>query len=360
MKILYAIQGTGNGHLSRARDIIPVLQQKGKLDILVSGIQADVELPYAVTYKFKGLSFIFGKKGGIDVLATYRKSNLRNLYAEIKSLPVEEYDLIINDFEPVSAWACKLKKKPCIGLSHQAAVANPKSPRPKKADPIGISILRNYAPVTTSYGFHFREYDNNIFTPVIRSELRNAKIESGDHFTVYLPAYDDERIIKVLGGIQTVNWEVFSKHTKKEYRLKNIHIRPVTNNAFIKSFTQCKGILCGAGFETPAEALFLKKKLMVIPMIGQYEQQCNAAALKEMGVPVVKTLKKKHIETIKEWIKAKNVITVNYPDNTADIIDSIILAHGHSGNKIVVSKPTPGIKRLHQKSLNEILNLSSK
>ena len=62
MKILYAIQGTGNGHLSRARDIIPLLQKKGDLDILVSGIQADVELPYEIKYRFKGLSFIFGKK----------------------------------------------------------------------------------------------------------------------------------------------------------------------------------------------------------------------------------------------------------------------------------------------------------
>ena len=62
MKILYAIQGTGNGHISRARDIIPLLQKKGDLDILISGIQADVELPYEVKYKLKGLSFIFGKK----------------------------------------------------------------------------------------------------------------------------------------------------------------------------------------------------------------------------------------------------------------------------------------------------------
>ena len=30
MKILYAIQGTGNGHISRARDIIPVLQKKAR------------------------------------------------------------------------------------------------------------------------------------------------------------------------------------------------------------------------------------------------------------------------------------------------------------------------------------------
>src|SRR5688572_18501102 len=124
MKILYAIQGTGNGHLSRALDIIPILQKKGELDILVSGIQADLVLPYPVKYTFKGLSFIFGKKGGIDLLATYRKGNLKKLYKEVKSLPIETYDLVISDFDPVSAWACRMKHKPCIGLSHQQAVIN--------------------------------------------------------------------------------------------------------------------------------------------------------------------------------------------------------------------------------------------
>ena len=28
MKILYAIQGTGNGHLTRAKEIIPILKEK--------------------------------------------------------------------------------------------------------------------------------------------------------------------------------------------------------------------------------------------------------------------------------------------------------------------------------------------
>ncbi|HET7001934.1 MAG TPA: glycosyl transferase, partial [Puia sp.] len=100
MKILYAIQGTGNGHLSRAREIIPILQRKGEVDLLISGTQADVDLPYQVKYRFKWLCFIFGKKGGVDVMATYRKSNLKRLYREIKSLPIENYDLVLNDFEP--------------------------------------------------------------------------------------------------------------------------------------------------------------------------------------------------------------------------------------------------------------------
>ncbi len=327
IKILYAIQGTGNGHLSRAREIIPLLQQHGELDILISGIQADVELPYPVKYKFRGLSFIFGKKGGIDLFATYRKSNLKKLYKEIKSLNVEQYNIVINDFEPVSAWACKLKNIPCIGLSHQSAVINPLSPKPVKKDYLGRSILQNYAPVSKTYGFHFLSYDQGISTPVIRQQIREAKPLNGKYFTVYLPAYSDQRIIKVLKNLKSVNWEVFSKHTKKEYKEGNIHIRPIDNDRFIESLINCGGILCGAGFETPAEALFLKKKLLVIPMKGQYEQQCNAAALLGLGVPVIKSLKKKYLETIKIWMENEQQIVVDFPDVTKNLLDEIIKDH---------------------------------
>ena len=85
-----------------------------------------------------------------------------------------------------------------------------------------------------------------------------------------------------------------------------------------------KGVLCGSGFETPAEALFMRKKLLVIPMKGQYEQQCNAAALKDMGVPVVKALKKKFIKDIINWVETDTIVEVNYPDITEQIIDKLL------------------------------------
>ncbi len=327
MKILYAIQGTGNGHLSRARDIIPILQKKGELDILVSGIQADVQLPFDIKYRFHGLSFIFGKRGGVSMMATYRKSDLKRLFREIESLPINEYDLVINDFEPVSAWACKLIGKPCIGLSHQAAVISKASPKPSKKIPVGKSILNNYAPVSDAYGFHFETYGENIFTPVIRSQIRNAVPTNQGHFTVYLPAYSDKRIIKVLSQVPEVKWQVFSKHSKQEYFVGNVSIQPINNEAFIESFVSCAGVLCGAGFETPAEALFLQKKLLVIPMSGQYEQQCNAVSLNEMGVTVIKNLKEKYLETITEWSTASPVIKVDYPDQTEQIINELLVKH---------------------------------
>lgn len=327
MKILYAIQGTGNGHLSRARDIIPILEQKGELDILISGVQADVELPYFVKYRFKGLSFIFGKKGGVDLLKTYKNSRLRRLYKEIKSLPVQEYDLVISDFEPVSAWACIIKKKECIGLSHQIGVVNKKSPKPKKADPIGKTILKRYAPVTHKYGFHFEAYNNFVYTPVVRKEVRELEPVNFGHYTVYLPSYDDEKILKILEKVGNVKWHIFSKHAKKAYSKGKIIVEPISNESFIQSMSSCAGMLCGAGFETPAEALFLKKKLMVIPMKNQYEQHCNATALKKMNVAVLKSLRKKYIPKIEKWIKSEEKVPVDFPDITPDIIDMIIKKH---------------------------------
>jgi uncharacterized protein (TIGR00661 family) len=328
LRILYAIQGTGNGHLSRARDIISVLQKKGDLDILISGIQADIELPFPIKYRFYGLSFIFGKKGGVDVFETLKKGNIRKLILEIKQLPIDEYDLIVNDFEPVSAWACYLKGKECVSLSHQAVILNKKSPQPKEFSIIGKVTLKNYAPTTAQYGFHFQQYEDSIYTPIIRDEIRKITPQNKNHYTVYLPAFSDEKIIKMLSEFPDIKWEVFSKHTKESYIKNNISISCINNEKFIESMAESTGVLCGAGFETPAEALFLKKKLMVIPMKKQFEQQCNAEALKYMGVPVIKNLKQKQIPKIKAWLESTTIIDVNYPNITEKIIDTIILRHG--------------------------------
>jgi len=356
MNILYAIQGTGNGHLSRARDIIPLLQKHHKVDLLISGTQSDVQLPFHVKYKFHGLSFIFGKNGGIDILETYSKNNLSVLFSEINSLPVNIYDLVINDFEPVSAWACYLKNIKCVSVSHQAAVLNKKSPQPKNVDIIGKAILKKYAISDVQYGFHFGAYNDNIFTPVIRKQVREQLVDNKGHYTVYLPAYDDKRIIKVLKECKNIRWEVFSKHNKKVIEEKNITVQPINNEAFIISMAASEGVLCGAGFETPAEALFLKKKLMVIPMKGQYEQQCNAVALKKMGVPVLKSLKLKHIEKILLWIKEGTIVEVDYPDKTEAIVNKILLEHTFSPSIVPLKKKKKlkSVKKFKSIILNKI------
>lgn len=327
MKVLYAIQGTGNGHLCRAIDIIPCLRKRAEVDVLLSGTQADIQLPFEVKYRMRGLSFIFGKSGGVDLWRTFTHSRLRTFLKEINSLPVSDYDLVISDFEPVSAWACYLEDKDCISLGHQAVVLSKHAPPTEEVDRLGKFILENYAPSTVAYGFHFKSYTENIFTPVIREQIRKQEVVNKGHYTVYLPSYEDKLLIKHLSRFPQVQWEVFSKHNKHPLKVKNIHIQAIHNERFIKSMVTSTGVLCGAGFETPAEALFLKKKLLVVPMKNQYEQHLNAAALKEIGVPVIKNLKEKNDGIIQSWLEHKQHIDVQYENNIQEIVDSILENH---------------------------------
>lgn len=326
MKILYAIQGTGNGHLTRAKEIIPILKEKGDVDILISGSECDIVLEYPITYKLYGLNYTFGKNGGINFWQTFRKVRLFRFLREIKNLPVKNYDLIINDFEPVSAWAAKFKNVNCISLSHQNAVLDGASPKNGKFK-IERLILKYYAPAKLKFGFHFASYSSSIFTPIIRKKIRHSSVINKGHYTVYLPSYDHNKILEVLSEVPLVKWHIFSKKTKQLIFKKNVMIYPINEFDFIKSITTCEGVLCGAGFETPSEALFLNKKLMVIPMKNQYEQQCNAAALEKMGVPVIKTLEKKRLKKIAKWIYSDATYKVNYPDITEDILESILLPY---------------------------------
>jgi uncharacterized protein (TIGR00661 family) len=259
--------------------------------------------------------------------------NSLRLLREIRTLPIEKYDLIISDFEPVSSWAAVLAKRTAVGLSNQVATLHPLAPKPKSTDYIGKMVLEHYAPTTFNYGYHVKSLDKNIYTPLIRQQVRELDITNKGHYTVYLPSYGDEKIIKHLRNFKDVEWQIFSKHNKKKkYSFKNIAVQPLNNDLFLKSMASSEGVLCNAGFGTTSEALFLKKKLLVIPMKTQYEQHCNAAMLKSMGVTVVKKLKKKHAEKIETWLNEGKIMKINYPDLTEKIIDTII--ENHAGKTI--------------------------
>ena len=329
MRVLYAIQGTGNGHIARARAILPELIRQGyRPDILISGMQSEIDLPYPVRFRLKGIGFIFGKRGGIDLWQTYWKTNSFRIRQEIRQVPVTEYDLVLNDFEPITAWACRLHKVPCIGISHQAAVLAAAAPQAGRPDWFGKMILRHYAPVSRHYGFHFQAYEPGMYTPVIREEIRKAAARNLGHYTVYLPAYSDSRIIRVLSGIPGVRWEVFSKHCRYAYTYGDIGVRPISDGDFVRSLAGGTGILCNAGFETPSEAIFLGKKLCVIPMKSQLEQQCNAAALAAMGIPVLESLNEAELPKLIQWIRRGRTVHIPYADQTPELVERIFREAG--------------------------------
>ena len=324
MKALYAIQGTGNGHIIRAKELIPTLRKYIDIDILISGNQCDIETFQNTKYRFSGVSFIFGKNGGINYRETIRQFRSRRVLSEVSQLKIKEYDFVINDFEPISAWAARKSRVHCIGLSHQAAISHYQVPRPKHKAVIGKAILRHYAPANNYLGFHFENYSRGIYTPIIRESIRNGVVSPGDYYTVYLPSYGDNELLSFLHRMSNVQWHVFSKHCQHRIRSRNVIIEPVSEKRFTESMLGSKGVLCGAGFETPSEVLYLGKKLLVVPMRGQYEQQCNAAALHQIGIEVISNLDRNALAAVRKWVDSSRFIQFDYPDIREQIARDVL------------------------------------
>ncbi|NQX90996.1 MAG: glycosyl transferase [Flavobacteriales bacterium] len=325
MRILYAIQGTGNGHMARAREIIPVLKSQHHVDILISGRNADLDPGYPVQYRYKGLSFEYGSSGSLHIGKSFLKNNLLVLLRDIIQVPVQKYDLVVNDFEPVTAWAAKLSNVPILSVSHQAAYWYEESPRPSNPNLIGELVLRHYAPCKESIGFHFNRYHPNIFPAIIRSEIQSLmdSVIEGRHITVYLPAYGRESLIQFAKDHSNQEWHVFSKQIARSEQIENLRLEPIDNKKFLESLSSSKAVLCNAGFELPSEALYLGKKLMVIPIKGQYEQECNAAALKLAGVPVYSDLKSISQDRLQTWLNSTSAPAVEFAEK-ADFILEVI------------------------------------
>ena len=111
-----------------------------------------------------------------------------------------------------------------------------------------------------------------------------------------------------------------------------MQIFPVSNEGFNQSMASCEGLLTGGGFEGPAEALFLKKKVLMIPMTGQYEQRCNAEAASRLGVPVIHAIDEHFVGTINNWVADTKKVVVDFPDETAQIVDNMVKRYAKPGS----------------------------
>ena len=153
--------------------------------------------------------------------------------------------------------------------------------------------------------------------------LQAAPKDNG-HITVYLAHYADEILIKEFQALKKFKFELFSVTAQSPYSIGNIQVYPVTQILFNKSLINCHGVITGAGFETPAEALYLGKKIMVVPMKKQYEQACNAAALNEFGVLSVNTIDEYFPAYFNKWIFDTQVSRLDLTHSTEQIISNMI------------------------------------
>lgn len=280
MRILYGVQGTGNGHLTRARVLAPALAARGvEVTWLFSGRSREQfgdMTPFGAWEWRRGLTFVH-KDGAVDNLATWRANSWNMLTEEIRGLDVRGYDLVVSDFEPVTAWAARRAGIRSIGISHQAAFAHP-IPR-TGVDPVQAAVFRWFAPVDVAVGVHWDRFGLPLVPPVVDPPRDHAPEEG--RVLVYLPFEDLDGVVALLRQVPAARFVCFhpAGPATPTHPAPNVEVHALSRTAFPEALARCGSVLCNAGFELPSEAIALGRRLLVKPLRGQFEQATNGHTL---------------------------------------------------------------------------------
>jgi hypothetical protein len=324
MKILYGIQLTGNGHITRSSQLIKSLIDDGfDVDIITSGSNSQIEIPFKIKKHFEGLSIYNNDKGSIDWYKTFKMANAKQFFKDIK-YDVSEYDLVISDFEPISAWAAKKSRITSVGFGNQYSFSSNKLPRPSTKDKLSETFLKKFAKCDYNIGLSYNKLDESIYQPIVDENILDKKSKNENFFLIYLPSLSLDYITNQIEDFKSYKWKIYSNEYRKNYN--NIEYKKLNKENFINDMVNCSGIITASGFSTTSEALILNKKLWSIPMKRQYEQLCNAIALKKMGIFTDFFTK----DSIEDWINNWNKIEYKWENPIKEIIKKIIKIHEKS------------------------------
>ena len=329
MNILYGIQGTGNGHVTRSTQIIDCLQQKGAVvDVIFSGCGPDkIFDKQTITSPgfYKGFTFS-AEQGKIRLLHTALNLSVGQFIKDVWNFDAAPYDLVITDFEPVSAMVARKNRLPSIGIGHQYAFCH--AIPMDRATPFSRLIMNRFAPADLSIGLHWHHFDAPILPPVIPDPIRRARrsgtdIKSKEHILVYLPFEHPDDIEALVRSFKDYQFVVYDGEAgRNRQNTDTIRWNPFSRSRFLTDLAQSSGVLCNAGFELPSEALFLGKKLLVKPLEGQFEQASNALALTMLGLGT--TMTRLDPQILGEWLETDRSVTKEFNDTAGRLADWII------------------------------------
>jgi uncharacterized protein (TIGR00661 family) len=290
MKILYGVQATGNGHITRARALLPALLQQGiEVDFLFSGRPKaqlfDMEM--FGNYRWaNGFTFATAR-GKVQRVATIKQLKPFAFWRDVNQLNLLSYDLVLTDFEPVTAWAAKQQGILSVGLARQYAL---KYPLAGKHSAFWLkTAVEHFAPANHTLGVHWQPSFSDLLPPLLPFATEPAdskKRRSPSPFIlVYLPFEQTSLVTAWLKQCPSRHFKLYA-NVSELHAEDNVSILPFSRNAFPVDLQQCSGVICNSGFGLCSEALIAGKKLLIKPLTGQIEQSYNTYCLVNMGKAV--------------------------------------------------------------------------
>jgi uncharacterized protein (TIGR00661 family) len=319
MKIMFAVQGDGRGHMTQAIAASHILEAEGHEIVAVTvGTNPSRKLAEFFTHAFRervipiespGFSFTAGK--GVTTAGTVRQA-ITGLHRYRNSLRILETtldktqpDLLINFLEPLVGVFNLLHRHPVpvISVGHQFMLEHPEFVRcPKFA--LQQWTMRRYVRLTGARSTRFAlsfypassQPERRLFVgpPLLRQDLFQLQIDARGRFLlayVLNQGYTEE-ILKWHAEHPGVELHCFCEKPKIEpvWRYDTtLWFHKLDGKKFLQMMAECRGVASTAGFESLNEAAWLGKPLLVVPVANHIEQYLNALDAQKAGLAMAAT-----------------------------------------------------------------------
>jgi uncharacterized protein (TIGR00661 family) len=300
-KILFGVAGEGFGHSSRSELIGRRLMDAGHEVMFTASAKSLVYLrplfPGRVE-EVHGLHFIV-KDGQVlpiptlvDNIVKYHQGFLTNRRLFSRKVKCFAPDLVISDFEPFCAWWADRHHVPCVFIDNEHLLTM------AKLEGVPGWLDRVHAKAVTR-GYHTRAKAYvimNFFSaplktkkavfanPVVRKQVMDLKAQNQSHITVYSTdsrPETKEKYISIFQRFAAHPFYIYGFGIEEEHG--NCRFKKTSTEGFLRDLAGGCGVVATAGLSLLSESLFLKKRMYLMPLKGQFEQQVNAVYAERLG-----------------------------------------------------------------------------
>lgn len=316
-KILYGICGIGNGHTNRQLPLIEHFARKSRMMIFGYGesyahFSTKFQSSDSIHVEEVAVPFYVGNHEGIDFEATAnhplnrsRDFHRVNTHALAKAQNfLGKPDLVITDYEPVSAQYAYTHNAPLVTIDQQSKYLCGDFPELKGhscRDEIARLLMffpQADARIACSF-FQVPPKENPdadvlLYPPILKesiAELRGDTVRKMNSVLVYISSQQEfiqpqEEIVRICAAQRDATFHIFARGiTQKTGEGENVQTYEHGDPHFERVFSECGGIVSTAGHTLLSEAMHAGIPVYTVPL-PLYEQQMNAEVIDKHGFGV--------------------------------------------------------------------------
>ncbi len=300
-RILYGVAGEGFGHSSRSHLIGQHLVDAGHEVVFLASRKS---LAYLRNHFGANVHEVFGlclvcQNRNLSPLRTVttnlaqfldRRSVNRELYSKV----IEPFnpDVVISDFEPFSAlWAWR-HGVPSVSINHQdlltmCELEHPPGQRLAKLGAQLVTRCHHFGAAAYIILNFFRVPVKHalgvLAPPVVRPITHCFSPSYAEHILIYCtdPTWKNP-LLTILSAFRAQPFRIYGFDESE--RIGNCLLRKNSTESFLQDLASCRGVIATAGFSLISECLHFRKKMLLLPIEGQYEQAINAFHADRLGV----------------------------------------------------------------------------